>query len=81
MDAGAVICRQSSSSFLSVFGRIAGFQQHSPATVQGGCVGGEMKGRNLNVSGIASSEPLRISQISLRRLAAGMRTQIQRHLK
>lgn len=50
------------------------FQQHSPATVQGDCVGGNMKGRNLNVSDTASTEPRWIPLRTLGRLAAGMRT-------
>lgn len=50
------------------------FLQRSPATVPGDCVGGNMKGRNLNVSDTASTEPRRIPLRTLGRLAAGMRT-------
>lgn len=52
------------------------FPQRSPATVQGNCVGGNMKGRNLNVSDTASTMPRWIPLRTLGRLAAGMRNTI-----
>lgn len=49
------------------------FQQHSSATVQGDCVGGEMKGRNLNVSDTPSTEHWWFPLRTLGRQEAGMR--------